>query len=173
MQTFFEYALHRVKSFEPDRLKDLYRLLKAGGLVVVDKTNEQNDPHLWVQAHPTPQEFSGIRVYLLGNICAFRVQKLETTEPYGKAYLMDLQGIFDKILEKMGNKAQKSSKEAVKELIKSVSGEINAFYHDSIKDEEEFVQDQLYGPERSDVGGAALVPSSGFDYSMKVYADKN
>ena len=173
MQTFLEYSLHRVRSYEPDRLKDLFKLLEKGGLVVTDRTHEENDPHIWVQAHPKPQEFDGIRVYLLGNICAFRVQKLPTTEPYGKSYLIDLQGIFDKILEKMGNDAKKDSKKAVKELVQAVAKKIKSFYFDAIRDEEEFVQDQLYGPERTDVGGAALVPSSGFDYSMKVYSDKN
>ena len=173
MKTFLEFAVHRVRDYEPERLHDLFRLLQKGGLVAIDRTHQQNDPHIWVQAHPKPQEFDGVRVYLLGNICAFRVQKLATTQPYGKSYQLDLQEMFNKILERMGNDAKTNMKLAVKELIKKVAEKIIGFYQLAIQDEEEFMQDQLYGPERTDVGGAALVPSSGFDYSMKVYSDKN
>jgi len=44
---------------------------------------------------------------------------------------------------------------------------------DSIKDEEEFLTNQLDGVDRDDIGGAALVPNSGIDYSSTVYSTKN
>ena len=173
MQTFLEYAIHRVRQNEPKKLKNLYKLLKQGGLVVIDRSHVEHDPHLWVQAHPKPEEFDGIRVYLLGNICAFRVQKLETTEPYGKSYLMDLQKMYDDIIEDMGDKAFEEPDKAMKRLIKEVADKIRKFYYDSIKDEEEFLQTQLDGPVRSDIGGATILPNSGFDYSSAVYSTKN
>jgi len=174
MQTFLEYAINRVKTFEPQRLHSLFLALKKGGLAVINRIHQQNDPHIWVQAHPQPEEYRGIRVYLLGNICAFRVQKLENTQPYGKSYLLNMQEMYDDILENMGEKADdKDPAKAVEILIKQVSDTIRKFYIDSIKDEEEFLSAQLDGPSRQDIGGAALLPVTGIDYSSTVYSTKN
>jgi hypothetical protein len=148
-------------------------MLKKGGLDVIDRSHVQHDPHLWVQAHPKPEEFDGIRVYLLGNICAFRVQKLASTEPYGKSYLLDLQKMYDDILAEMGEEAYADPKKPTKKLIDEVGVKIRKFYVDSIKDEEKFLQTQLDGPTRSDIGGATILPNSGFDYSSAVYSTKN
>jgi hypothetical protein len=173
MKTFLEYQLHRVKDYEPKRLHNLFQALQKGGLVAVDLTNEPNDPHIWVQAHPKPEEYDGIRVYLLGNICAFRVQKMKNTQPYGKSYSLDLQQMFDDILDDMGEEASDDMNKAVEKLIEEVGDRIRKFYIDSIRDEEDFIQNQLDGVDRDDVGGAALVPNSGVDYSSTVYSTKN
>jgi hypothetical protein len=174
MQTFLEYAIHRVKTFEPKRLHNLYLALKKGGLAVINRIHQQNDPHLWVQAHPQPEEYRGLRIYLLGNICAFRVQKLEKTEPYGKSYLLDLQEMYDNILEDLGEEEDnKDPNMAMNILIKQMCDKIRKFYIDSIKDEEEFLSAQLNGPERQDIGGAAILPVTGIDYSSQVYSTKN
>lgn len=174
MQTFLEYAIHRVKTFEPKRLHNLYLALKKGGLAVINRIHQQNDPHLWVQAHPQPEEYRGLRIYLLGNICAFRVQKLESTEPYGKSYLLDLQEMYDNILEDLGEEEDnKDPNMAMNILIKQMCDKIRKFYIDSIKDEEEFLSAQLNGPERQDIGGAAILPVTGIDYSSQVYSTKN
>ena len=173
MKTFLEYQLHRVKDYEPQRLHNLFKALQKGGLAAIDMTNAPRDPHIWVQAHSKPEEYDGIRVYLLGDICAFRVQKMKNTEPYGKSYSLDLQQMFDDILDDMGSKAKDHMNEAVDKLIAEISARIRKFYMDSIKDEEEFLTNQLDGVDRDDIGGAALVPNSGIDYSSTVYSTKN
>ena len=93
MKTFLEYQIHRIKQDNPKRLQTLKKCLVKSGLFVDDFT-EGEDCHLFVTAMPSPQEFEGIRIYCLGNICSYRVQKVKDTEPYGKAYLLDLQKTF-------------------------------------------------------------------------------
>lgn len=169
MKTFLEYSIHRVREHDPDKLKLLLAALTKAGLFVTDKTHEEKDPHLFVQAIPQPEEFEGIRIYILGNICAYRVQKLRDTEPYGKAYLLDLQGMYDDSIKQLGTKGDK--KFYVEDLIKKLGAKLKKFYIDSIKDEDEYLQSQLDGDDRTDIGGAMIAPTNGGDYANKVTAD--
>lgn len=169
MKTFLEYNIHRVREHDPDKLKLLLSALTKAGMFVLDKTDMEKDPHLFVQAIPQPEEFEGIRIYILGNICAYRVQKLKDTEPYGKAYLLDLQGMYDDSIRELGTKGDK--KFYIEDLLSKLGNKLKKFYFDSIRDEEEYIQSQLDGEDMTDIGSAMVVPTNGGDYANKVTAD--
>lgn len=166
MKTFLEYQVHRIKQDNPKRLQTLKKCLVKSGLFVDDFT-EGDDCHIFVTAKPSPQEFEGIRIYCLGNICSYRVQKLKDTEPYGKSYLLDLQKTFDDILEEKGMKA--SNKDCVEALIERIGKEIRDFFAQSMKDEDEYYQSEI----GSDPAGSMVLPAYSQDYSSSVYSTRN
>jgi len=170
MKTFLEYQIHRIKQDNPKRLQTLKKCLVKSGLFVDDFT-EGEDCHLFVTAMPSPQEFEGIRIYCLGNICSYRVQKVKDTEPYGKAYLLDLQKTFDDILEEKGMKA--SNKDCVEAFIERIGKEIRDFFAQSMKDEDEFYQSEIDAEDKSDPASAMVLPAYTQDYSSSVYSTKN
>jgi hypothetical protein len=170
MKTFLEYQIHRIKQDNPKRLKTLMKVLIQSGLFVNDHT-EDEDCHLFVTAMPPPQEFEGVRIYCLGNICAYRVQKLKDTEPYGKSYLLDLQKTFDDILEERGMKT--SNKDVVEAFIERLGKELRKFFKTSIKDEDEFIQSQMDAEDKSDPASAMVLPAYSPDYSSSVYSTRN
>ena len=170
MKTYFEYQVHRIKQDNPKRLKTLMKCLIQSGLFVNDHT-EDEDCHIFVTAIPEPEEFEGIRIYCLGNICAYRVQKLKDTEPYGKSYLLDLQKTFDDILEEKGMKT--SNKDCVEAFIERIGKELRKFFKTSIEDEEEFIQSQIDVEDKTDPADAAILPAYTQDYSSSVYSTRN
>jgi excinuclease UvrABC helicase subunit UvrB len=171
MKTFLEYSTHRVREHDPKKLELLFKALTKSGLFVADKTDLEKDPHLFVQAIPEPEEFEGIRIYILGNICAYRVQKLKDTEPYGKAYFLDVQKMYDDAIKDIGDAGDQNKKIYVDALIKKLGEKLQKFYKDSVKDEEEFISSQIDGDNRTDIGGAMLAPANGGDYANKVTAN--
>jgi hypothetical protein len=170
MKTFLEYQIHRIKQDNPKRLQTLMKVLIQSGLFVQDYT-ESYDPHIFVSAMPEPQEFEGIRIYCLGNICAYRVQKMKDTEPYGKSYLLDLQKTYDDILEEKGMKS--TNKDTVEAFIERLGKEIRKFFKTSMQDEEEFIKSQVDAEDRKDSGDAAILPAYSQDYSSSVYNTRN
>jgi hypothetical protein len=169
MLTFLEYSIHRVREQQPKKLGLLLKSIKSAGLVAIDHTDDEKDPHIFVRAHPQPEEFQGIRLYILGHIVAFRSQKLEDTAPYGKAYLLDMQKIYEDLLEEEDPKNEEEKKETLKKLVRIIGDKIRKYWSDTIEDEEEQLQDELGGMERTDIGGAMLAPAYGNDYSSAVY----
>lgn len=170
MKTFLEYQLHRIKQEHPKKLKLLSKMLTQSGLFVHDNT-EDEDCHIFVSAIPQPEEFEGIRIYFLGNVCSYRVQKMKDTEPYGKSYLLDLQKMFDDILMEKGNKA--SNKDCVEALIERCGKEIRKFFSQSIKDEDDYIQSQIDNETGPDAGSAMIAPTYGTDYASHVYSVRN
>lgn len=170
MKTFIEYQLHRVKQDHPRKLKLLSKMLTQSGLFVDDRFDDE-DSHIFVSAIPKPEEFDGIRIYFLGNVCCYRVQKMKDTEPYGNSYLLDLQKMFDDILIEKGQKA--SNKDCVEALIERVGKELRKFFANSIDDEEDYIQSQIDSDRGSDAGNAMIAPAYGTDYSSHVYSVRN
>jgi hypothetical protein len=170
MLTFLEYSIHRVREQQPKKLKLLLQAIKAAGLVAIDHTDNEKDPHIFLKAFPQPEEFDGVRVYILGHIVAFRVQKNEGTSPYGKAYLLDMQKIYEDLLEEEDPNTEEEKRETLKKLVRKIGDKIRNFWKDSIKDEEEQLKDELGSMNRTDIGGAMLAPAYGGDYSNAVYS---
>ena len=78
---------------------------KKDGEDIGDHLKEE-DPYLYVHNKNENLSFNGVRVYKIGDIMAYRIQKEEKTHPYGKAYLLDVENMFNEFLEDMEEKEE-------------------------------------------------------------------
>jgi len=157
--TFLEFVEKKQRN-AVRHLKLIKKMFEQGGLKVVDKLDEREDPHIYVVSPSRNLSFQGVRVYEIGNTIAYRVQKREDTHPFGRAYQIDVEGMFADL---MSEEKMKDS-EVGKEIIKSVVDEVKKFFRDSFEAEQK-------GPTLTDDPlGKAFVRASatGTDYADKV-----
>ena len=64
---------------------------------------------------------------------AFRVQKEEKTHPYGKAYSLDVEGMFHDLI----SDEEMNEKKAGEEVMKGIVKEIRSFFDKSLEAEKE------------------------------------
>jgi hypothetical protein len=136
-------------------------ILEKAGLDVVDKTKERADPHLFVYSTDGDLSFEGVRIYNIGDKLAFRVQKNVDTQPYGHAYGIDIEELYEDML---GDDLE--DKKIALEIGKAVIKEIKEFFTQSAKSEKELLSI------RKDPLDRVMVRGSGSDYSNMMSADK-
>lgn len=89
--------------------------------------NEENDPYIFCKNPSKNSSFGGVRIYKIGNELAFRVQKEKKTHPYGSAYPLPIEEMFDDFL---GDEKTDELK-AGKKVIESVARELRSFFNKS------------------------------------------
>ena len=136
-------------------LKLIEKVLRKGGMEVYSHL-EDEDPYVFVKSTNDKLSFDGIRIYEIGDMITYRVQKEEKTHPYGKAYLLDIEDMFnDYMSENM------KEEEAGKHVMKSLVEELKKFFSKSAKAEQEL--------KNSDQAGTGLIiKSGGTDYSNTI-----
>ncbi len=121
--------------------------------------NSDEEPYIFCFNPSKSGSFDGLRIYKIGNIISFRVQKENRTHPYGSAYAIPIEEMFQDFL----SDEDIDEVSAGKRVIDSVSKEIRKFFNKS--DE----ADKTLGSELIDRDGNLLIKSSGTDYSAQVY----
>lgn len=140
-----------------EHLKIIKHIIESGDFEVVDKTKERDDPYLFVFNPYKNLSFEGIRLYPMGDKIAFRIQKMENTEPYGRAYSLDIEELFEDLL------SHNKKDEKIAHIISdTVNNEIKEFFKQSEKAE----KDQIMS--LNDPLDRVLVRSGGTDYSSGV-----
>ena len=89
--------------------------------------SEEEDPHLFLKGSKN-LSFEGVRIYKIGGEIVFRVQKEENTHPYGTAYPIQVEEMYDDILSD-----EMDEEKAGKEVIKSISEEMRKFLIEATK----------------------------------------
>ena len=119
----------------------------------VDDFLKDDVPYLFLKNTDKDLDFDGVRIYKIGSSMAYRVQKESKTEPYGEAYLLDVEDIFGDLITDMSEeKAANKVKEAVVEEFKS-------FFRKSVE-----AQDEIAG-EGGDPQSKIIVNGSAGDLS--------
>jgi uncharacterized protein (DUF488 family) len=154
MQTFLEYV-YKQKRESKRHLEIIKKLLEQNNFKVNDKTGE-DDPYLFVQVPEHNLTFGGLRVYQIGNRIAFRTQKRVETEPYGMAYGLDIEEMYEDLLDDNVH-----DKQIAENLIKSVVDRFNDFFKKSKQAEED-------RPIGTDPLNKAYIRSTGTDYANLV-----
>ena len=104
-----------------------------------------------------PASFEGIRIYKIGNEIAFRIQKQDKTHPFGKAYIIPVEEMFNYFIEDM------DEKKAGEEVINMIGKEIRTFFEKCKKAENDIMTGSFAGED------SLVVRSTGTDYSSLVY----
>jgi hypothetical protein len=126
MYCFLEFV-DRKERESRRHLKITLKALKESGLHTYDHIDHE-DSYIFVKSSNKNLPFEGIRIYEIGNSLAYRVQKEKDTEPFGKAYELNLEEMFNDL---MGENMKKE--QAGKEVIKGVNKEIKEFFSKSAK----------------------------------------
>lgn len=120
---------------------------------------ENDNPYIYLKAKKeTP--FQGVRIYKIGSNWAYRIQNESETEPYGKAYPLDLEKMFEEIIPDM------SEEEAGGVIADALIEEFNIFFEKSAKLDKEFSIGQF---NKNDISNAVIVGSNSGDFSNSIY----
>lgn len=57
------------------------------------------DPYIYILNNKKDTSFEGVRVYIIGSHVAFRSQRQPESQPFGTAYLLDVEDFFYDLLE--------------------------------------------------------------------------
>ena len=163
--TFGEF-LDKKKRESLKQLTLLKQLLERSGMKVESflENEEVDEPYVFCWSPHGGSSFGGIRIYKLGNQIAFRVQKENKTHPYGSAYPLEVEDMFNDFV----SEEQVDEKKAGEMVIEHIAREIKRFFEKSI-DAEKDEREELIDKER-EAAGNVLVKSTGTDYSNLVYS---
>lgn len=121
----FSAFLKRRDRQNKDNLRLLGKLLSRSGFDVKDRLSHHEDPYLYVakpiQYDPIIEtlDFGGIRIYTRGqDIISFRPQNRENAEPYGAAYLLDVEGMYKDLMKEKND--VKTGKHLVRYIVEEV-----------------------------------------------------
>lgn len=154
MQQFLEFV-DRKQRESKRQLKLVEKALRQGHFHVYGHL-EDDDPYLFVKSPSKKLSFEGVRVYTIGDQVAYRVQKMEKTEPYGKPYALNLEDMFNDYMSE-----DMDEEEAGKKVVESMISELKKFFSKSEEAEEDM---------RSKTGDGVglIVKTGGSDYSSTV-----
>ncbi len=145
------------------QLKLIEQLLASQGFNVDDflKEGNEEDPYIFVYNPNKNTSFDGVRIYKIGDVIAFRIQKESETHPYGEAYSLDIEKMFDDLM----SEEEMDQINAGKLIIKAVAKELKSFFAKSEEAESDSRMGMITQPEDS-----AVIRSTGTDYSSLIYS---
>lgn len=159
MTTFREFVDKKTRAAKK-QLDTLYKIFQKEGITTSNHL-EDEEPYIFLKSPAGKLSFDGIRVYKIGNNIAFRVQKEDKTHPYGKAYSLDVEDMFNDLLsDKM------DEEKAGKEVMKAIVEEIRNFFNKSAEAEQELRDGDF--DKKGDPLGKVMMRSTGTDYANKV-----
>jgi hypothetical protein len=113
--SFLDKKNKKIKS-ELEVIRDI---LKEENFKVEDFLCDDH-PYLFLQSSENGLNFDGVRIYKVGSNLAYRIQKENKTAPYGSAYSLNIEGMFEDLITDMDeNEAANQIKKAIKEEFKN------------------------------------------------------
>jgi hypothetical protein len=153
---FLEYV-DRKQRDSRRHLSLVEKLLRKNGMNVA-KYLDDDDPYIFLHSPNQKLTFEGIRIYTIGDTMAYRVQKEEKTHPYGKAYMLNLEEMFNDLMSE-----NMKEEEAGHKVIEGVVYELKKFFNRSAEAEDELKNKDVTG------SGQIQLRTGGTDYSALVY----
>jgi hypothetical protein len=152
---FFDY-INRNALGAKRKLKIIHNILKLNKIKNKMFLNV-DDPFLFVYSTDPECDFEGIRIYSIGRSIAFKIQNRIDTHPYGKAYLLDFENIFNTFMSEKDADEEKAGGKVADTLV----DEIKRFFKMS--------SDSQNKIEKSN-DNKLMTRSGGTDYSSSVYS---
>ena len=157
MKTFSSF-LDKKHRDSLEQLKLIQKALENNGLNVENFLDKHDDPYIFCFNPNRGTSFDGVRIYKIGDEIAYRVQKQSKTHPYGRAYQLQIEKMFQDLKgdEKMDDQ------KAGQKIIGLIAEELKYFFEKSKEAE---------GAEREEQGensGDIIIRSTGTDYSSLI-----
>ena len=156
MNTFLEFV-ERKERESLKHLKLISKMLK-NDFVVEEFLSNSKEPYIFINV-PSNQKslsFKGVRIYEIGNFMAYRIQQESETQPYGKAYQIDINEMFNDFMTDMD-----SEEKVLEEIKNQIVNELKNFFSNSAKAEDEMINK---GMDHQNV----IMKAGGTDYSSMV-----
>jgi hypothetical protein len=120
----------------------------------------KDDPYIYLKS-TEDAPFQGVRIYKIGSNIAYRIQNDSETEPYGKAYPLNLEEIFNDIIPDM------NEEEAGEAVMSALVAEFQNFFKKSAEAEKDFMMGKF---SKKDVATSTIVVGSNSgDFSNSIY----
>lgn len=155
-KTSFKEFIDKKKRESIRQLRTVKKVLDHGGFTT-EAYFTKDDPYLFVYSNNDQLTFAGVRVYKIGDTLAYRIQKDKETHPYGNAYSLNIEEMYNDLISENGNE-----QEAGERIISAITAEFISFFKKSGEAEEELSQDDV------DSYGKVVSNSGVFDLSTNV-----
>lgn len=166
MRTFRDF-LGGKKREAKRQLSMIKEILKQGGFKVDDFLDEHfEEPYIYCYNPNKDTSFKGIRVYKIGDQIAYRVQRESETHPFGTAYLIDMDSLFNDIMSDGITKKEDIGHKLMEEVIKK----IKSFFKESAQAEKE---EDEWDDDGDSMGMVHVRNPLGGDYSSQVHDGNN
>jgi hypothetical protein len=134
---------------------------KAGFRVDHFLDEQFTEPYVYIQNPNQNTSFQGVRLYKIGNKLAYRVQRENNTHPYGNAYTLDVELMFDDIMEEGKHKPEHVGQQ----VMEMVTKELRGFFEESAEAEKEQADREMNG-EKDGMGMVHVRNPQGNDYTI-------
>ena len=161
MKTFHEFVDRKTRRAKR-QLQIIEKILKKNNMSV-SSFLEGDDPYVFLRSNKGGTSFEGVRIYKIGGNIAYRIQKEEKTHPFGKAYPLDIEGMWDDLI---GDKM--NEEEAGKKIIEAVKEEFDTFFVKSSDAEKQLRAGDF--DKRDNPLGNVMLTGQGNDYSNLIHS---
>jgi hypothetical protein len=135
-------------------LRTIKKVLESNGFTVESHLKKE-DPYIFVYSNNDDLSFGGVRIYKIGDIIAYRIQKEHDTHPYGSAYLLDIEEIYNDLISDYGDEEKAGEK-----IIKIIGKEFKTFFKTSYKAEKTLEADEI------ELNGGKITTSPNYSTSI-------
>ena len=158
MRSFHEFVDKKTRESKK-HLQTIKKLLGKHGLEVKDFL-EGEEPYIYLKNPGDSLPFDGVRIYQIGGEVAYRVQNEEKTHPYGKAYPLSVDEMYQDLI----SDEHMNERKAGEEVIKAVAAEFRHFFAKSTEAEKDNRSEEL-DRQRDPTGRMSLASTTGTDYA--------
>jgi len=163
MKSFTDFIDKKVRMARK-QLNTLKKVFESNNVAVTDFIKE-SDPYIFIPTTNKSLSFDGIRIYRIGDTMAFRVQKEADTHPYGQAYLLDIESVFNEFIAEKPNE-----EDAGKRVIKYILEEVKRFF-EKTQEAEDDIRSIEFQVDK-DPYNVAPSSTSGTDYANQIYTSR-
>ena len=128
--------------------------------MMVQSFLESGEPYIFLRSPGKGLSFEGVRIYKIGGAITFRIQKEAKTHPYGQAYRLDVEEMYNDLI----SEEKYDEEKAGKEVMRAVIGEMKSFFSQSAEAEKELRATEF----DTDPMSRIMMSSTGTDYSSQV-----
>ena len=134
MKTFLEFV-ERKERESLKHLKLMAKMLK-NEFAIEEFLQNNKEPYIFVKVPSQFKSlsFKGVRIYEIGDCMAYRIQQESDTEPYGKAYAIKIDEMFNDFMSDMD-----SEDKVLDEIKKQIVNELRNFFTKTSKAEDEMI----------------------------------
>ena len=158
MKSRFSDFLNKKNRDDVKHLGILEKVLQSKGMKTENHLDE-HDPYIFCYNPTKNCSFDGVRLYIIAENVAFRIQKHADTHPYGRAYQLKIEEMFEDYLSDDGV----SKKDAGMKVMEEIVTAIRKFFDTSSTIEKEIRIGDL------NTAGTIEVRSQSNDYSNQIH----
>ncbi len=164
MRTFRQFLGGKIRE-NKRQLHMIKKVLEHGGFRVEDFLDEDqfvDEPYIYCHNPQKDTSFKGVRVYKIGDKLAYRVQRESKTHPFGTAYILDMDGIFNDLMGDGITKKEHLGNKMMQEIIHN----LKSFFQESAAAERE---EDKWDDDGDSMGMVHVRNPLGGDYSSQVH----